>query len=95
MNSFRHILSNKGSSSIAKRCARNFLTTSKQFQSTEAAVSGHLPVTFLSDDEQMMKETVSRLAKEQIAPHVREMENNHKIKPEVLKMLFDNGVSLS
>lgn len=51
-----------------------------------------LPLTILSDDERAMQETVSRLAKEQILPHVRDMENEKMIKDSVLKLLFENGL---
>ncbi|XP_018578394.1 short/branched chain specific acyl-CoA dehydrogenase, mitochondrial isoform X2 [Anoplophora glabripennis] len=52
----------------------------------------HAPLTLLSEDEQAMKETVAKLAKEQIGPYVREMEKNGKFKDSVIKMLFDNGL---
>ena len=35
---------------------------------------------------------VSRLAREQIGPVVREMENAGSVKPEIVNMLFENGV---
>lgn len=38
--------------------------------------------------------SVSRVAKEQILPHVRTMENEKKINDSVLKALFENGVSV-
>lgn len=86
------------------------MTTTPNMSSSE---TGRLPLTTLTEDEQMMKETgdiytsshsssipsmnnvyflVSRLAKEQIAPVVREMEQLGHVKPDVLKMLFENGV---
>ncbi|XP_071566819.1 short/branched chain specific acyl-CoA dehydrogenase, mitochondrial isoform X2 [Temnothorax nylanderi] len=40
----------------------------------------------------MMKETVAKLAKEEIAPLVRKMEKEKKIDDGVLKMLFENGL---
>ncbi|GJQ69140.1 hypothetical protein Trydic_g6297 [Trypoxylus dichotomus] len=51
-----------------------------------------LPITDLTEDELMMKETVARLAKEQIAPYVREMEAAGSLKQSVVDMLFDNGL---
>ncbi|KAI4457586.1 acyl-coa dehydrogenase [Holotrichia oblita] len=65
------------------------MTTSPNMSSSE---TGRLPLTTLTEDEQMMKETVSRLAKEQIAPVVREMEQLGYVKPDILKMLFENGL---
>ncbi|CAH0552936.1 unnamed protein product [Brassicogethes aeneus] len=52
----------------------------------------HQPLTILSEDELVMKQTVAKLAQEQIAPFVREMETNHKFKDSVVKMLFENGL---
>jgi hypothetical protein len=40
-----------------------------------------------------MRETVAKLAKEQIEPHVRSMDREEKIFPEIVKLIFDNGVS--
>lgn len=38
--------------------------------------------------------SVARLAQEQIGPHVREMEQEGKLKQSVVDMLFHNGVML-
>ncbi|XP_012226121.1 short/branched chain specific acyl-CoA dehydrogenase, mitochondrial isoform X2 [Linepithema humile] len=50
------------------------------------------PLTQFTDDELMMKETVAKLAKEEIAPLVRKMEKEGKIDDGVLKALFENGL---
>lgn len=50
------------------------------------------PLTQFTDDELMMKETVAKLAKEEIAPLVRKMEKEGKIDDGVLKTLFENGL---
>jgi len=52
------------------------------------------PLTQFTDDEIMMKETVAKLAKEEIAPLVRKMEKENKVDDSLLKKLFENGVSL-
>lgn len=39
-----------------------------------------------------MKETVAKLAKEEILPLVRKMEQEHKIDQGLLKKLFENGL---
>ncbi|CAG9835548.1 unnamed protein product [Diabrotica balteata] len=57
-----------------------------------SAQFGRAPLTHLTEDEQVMKDTVARLAQDQIAPYVREMENEGKVKESVLKMLFENGL---
>ncbi|KAK9695608.1 Acyl-CoA dehydrogenase, middle domain [Popillia japonica] len=50
------------------------------------------PLTDLTEDELMMRDTVARLAKEQIAPYVREMEAAGNLKKSVIDMLFNNGL---
>ncbi|KAL0134663.1 hypothetical protein PUN28_001450 [Cardiocondyla obscurior] len=50
------------------------------------------PLTQFTDDEMMMKDTVAKLAKEEIAPLVRKMEKEGKIDDNVLKALFENGL---
>ncbi|XP_044738007.1 short/branched chain specific acyl-CoA dehydrogenase, mitochondrial-like [Chrysoperla carnea] len=50
------------------------------------------PVTFLTDDEIMMRDTAARLATEKIGPYVRQMENEGKVHDSVLSMLFENGL---
>lgn len=50
------------------------------------------PVTFLTEDETMMRETVAKLAKEEIAPHVKKMDENHLFEKSVIQALFDNGL---
>ncbi|XP_050293495.1 short/branched chain specific acyl-CoA dehydrogenase, mitochondrial [Anthonomus grandis grandis] len=73
----------------AKRVgSRNIFVSAKSFHEA----STQLPLTFLSEDEKAMQETVARLSKEQILPHVKDMENDKKIKDSVLKLLFENGL---
>ncbi|KAH9499258.1 hypothetical protein Btru_003541 [Bulinus truncatus] len=61
--------------------------------STQNVVSGlRLPADYLSPDEQLMKDSVARLAAEQIQQHVAEMDETSRIKPEVIKCLFENGL---
>lgn len=45
-----------------------------------------------TEEEQMMKETVARLAAEKIAPLVKKMDEEHKIDQSVLAALFENGL---
>ncbi|CAD6215764.1 GSCOCG00000576001-RA-CDS [Cotesia congregata] len=65
----------------------------KKFHVT-ASVLDHTrgPLTQFTEDEVMMKETVAKLAKEQIGPLVKKMEKEGKIDDGVLKQLFDNGL---
>jgi short/branched chain acyl-CoA dehydrogenase len=50
------------------------------------------PLTALSEEETMFQSTVRRFAREQIGPHVREMDEHAKLKPEILKQFFDLGL---
>ncbi|EDV40997.1 uncharacterized protein Dana_GF10801 [Drosophila ananassae] len=50
------------------------------------------PLTFLTEDEKMMKETVAKLAQEQIQPLVKKMDFEHKFDPSVVKAVFENGL---
>lgn len=50
------------------------------------------PLTHLTDDEKMMKETVAKLAQEQIAPLVKKMDAEHKFDASVIKAVFENGL---
>ncbi|KAL1490541.1 hypothetical protein ABEB36_013217 [Hypothenemus hampei] len=80
----RQIIKNTKNVSI-----RNFFVSAINCQE---AASTQLPLTYLSDDEKALQETVSRLAKEQIQPHVKSMEEEKKINDTVLKLLFENGL---
>ena len=40
----------------------------------------------------MFQSTVRRFAREQIGPHVREMDEHAKLKPEIRKQFFDLGL---
>uniref|UniRef100_A0A1A9WFH3 Short/branched chain specific acyl-CoA dehydrogenase, mitochondrial n=1 Tax=Glossina brevipalpis TaxID=37001 RepID=A0A1A9WFH3_9MUSC len=50
------------------------------------------PLISLTEDEKVMKETVAKLAQEQIAPFVKKMDENHKFEGSVVKAMFDNGL---
>ncbi|XP_046418552.1 short/branched chain specific acyl-CoA dehydrogenase, mitochondrial [Neodiprion pinetum] len=50
------------------------------------------PLTEFTDDELMMKETVAKLAKDEILPIVRKMEKEGKIDDGLLQSLFANGL---
>ncbi|KAK7075239.1 hypothetical protein SK128_013126 [Halocaridina rubra] len=52
----------------------------------------HLPLTVLSDEERIMKETVAKFANEQIGPFVSKMDNEGNFEPSVIQGLFDNGL---
>ncbi|CAH0385011.1 unnamed protein product [Bemisia tabaci] len=65
------------------------LKTGKQCASYATASK---PLTQLSEDELLMKESVSKLAVTEILPKVRKMEDEEKIDEGVLSSLFANGL---
>ncbi|XP_054010060.1 short/branched chain specific acyl-CoA dehydrogenase, mitochondrial-like [Hylaeus anthracinus] len=65
---------------------RNLGTSASRFNVCSA------PLTEFSDDELMMKETVSKLAKEEITPIVRKMEKEGKIDDGLVRKLFESGL---
>ncbi|XP_031842992.1 short/branched chain specific acyl-CoA dehydrogenase, mitochondrial isoform X2 [Nomia melanderi] len=50
------------------------------------------PLSQFTDEELLMKETVSKFAKEEIAPLVRKMDKEGKIDEGLLRKLFENGL---
>ncbi|RZB38641.1 short/branched chain specific acyl-CoA dehydrogenase, mitochondrial-like, partial [Asbolus verrucosus] len=78
-----------------KSTVRQIFSASKHFQQTEQnaeSTTNFLPLTTLSDDELAMKETVARLAQDQVAPYVRDMEREGKFKQSVIDAIFNNGL---
>lgn len=53
--------------------------------------SSSTPVTSLSEDEEMIRQTARAWARNELLPVVREMDNDSKLKPEILQSLFDQG----
>ncbi|XP_049762808.1 short/branched chain specific acyl-CoA dehydrogenase, mitochondrial [Schistocerca cancellata] len=79
--------------------ARNGLRLSPQIRQCQRSLSAGVeavskPTSLydFTDEEQMMKETVARLAAEKIAPLVKKMDEEHKIDQSVLDALFENGL---
>jgi len=60
--------------------------------SSSTATGQTFPLTFLTEDERVMKETVAKLAQEKIAPHVKKMDEANLFEPSVVQALFDNGL---
>lgn len=50
------------------------------------------PLTQLSEEERLLRDTVRRFAREQIAPHVREMDQQAAFRPDLLGQLFNLGL---
>lgn len=51
-----------------------------------------MPLTSLSSEEQILRDSVRRFAQDKIAPLVREMDEAQKIHPSLLPQLFDLGI---
>jgi butyryl-CoA dehydrogenase/short/branched chain acyl-CoA dehydrogenase len=52
----------------------------------------YAPLTVLSEEDILFRDTVRRFARESIAPHVREMDEQARFRPEILKQLFELGL---
>ncbi|MCC7498535.1 MAG: acyl-CoA dehydrogenase [Bryobacterales bacterium] len=50
------------------------------------------PLTVLPEEERMFQSAVRRFAREQIGPHVHEMDEAGKFRPELIKQFFDQGL---
>ena len=50
------------------------------------------PLTALSEEERMFRDTVRKFAREQIGPHVREMDEKGVFRKDLLKQIFDLGL---
>ena len=58
-----------------------------------AAVDGvRLPLTSLSSEEQILRDSVRKFAQNKIAPLVREMDEAQKIHPSLLPQMFEMGI---
>lgn len=51
-----------------------------------------LPLTLLSEDDQLFRDSVRRFAREQIGPHVRAMDEEAKFRPDLLRQFFELGL---
>jgi short-chain 2-methylacyl-CoA dehydrogenase len=51
-----------------------------------------LPLTTLSGDDQLFRDSILRFAREQIAPHVRAMDEASQFRPEILRQFFELGL---
>jgi butyryl-CoA dehydrogenase/short/branched chain acyl-CoA dehydrogenase len=50
------------------------------------------PLTVLTEEDALFRDSVRRFARESIAPHVREMDEQARFRPEILKQLFELGL---
>ena len=49
------------------------------------------PLTQLSEEEQLFRQTVRKFARERIRPHVREMDEKGIFRPELMREMFELG----
>ena len=59
---------------------------------TEPAVEIIPPLTSLTEDEAMLRDTVRQFAQQEIAPHVREMDEAQHFDAGILRQLFGLGL---
>jgi alkylation response protein AidB-like acyl-CoA dehydrogenase len=64
----------------------------RSFTVTQDTAAVPQPLTILSEDEQILRDSVREFADAQVRPLVREMDEQAKIPKELLKKLFDLGV---
>lgn len=60
--------------------------------SSSSAATPRTALTDLTEDELMMKETVRKFAQEVVSPLVRKMDDEHKMDPNLVRQLFENGL---
>ncbi|HTS60637.1 MAG TPA: acyl-CoA dehydrogenase [Candidatus Acidoferrales bacterium] len=61
-------------------------------QATEQVTGVSPPLTALSEDEKLFQSTVRKFAREQIRPHVREMDEAGVFRKEIIKQFFEMGL---
>lgn len=60
---------------------------------TAAPLEGmHLPLTALSEEERMFRDAVRQFAREQIRPHVREMDEAAVFRKDIIRQFFEMGL---
>ncbi|XP_008202569.1 short/branched chain specific acyl-CoA dehydrogenase, mitochondrial [Nasonia vitripennis] len=80
---------------IAARAAKSAVAVARRAQSSSSSSSSSSsfrPLSHLTEDEEMMRDTVRRLADEEIRPLVRKMESDKRIDQGLLKKLHESGV---
>ncbi|OAL39853.1 hypothetical protein AYO20_00765 [Fonsecaea nubica] len=78
---------------------RTFTTTSRRRYAEpympddiDTASLSPTPITHFSETERMLAESVSRWANEEVAPKVREMDENEQMDPAVIEQMFEQGL---
>lgn len=60
--------------------------------SLTTAIDAPLPLTALTEDEKLFQSTVRKFAREQIRPHVREMDEAGVFRKDILRQFFEMGL---
>lgn len=71
--------------------SRNFSASVAYPDSMGHANEKRLPVTQFTEDEEMVRDAARHWANEELRPLVRDMDNEEKTRPEVIRGLFDHG----
>lgn len=78
---------------FGKLSLRMVSTAIQRQQCMSSGVTGaRPPLTFLTEDEKMMKETVAKFAREKVSPLVKKMDEEHKFDPSIVEAVFANGL---
>jgi hypothetical protein len=57
----------------------------------DGGIDHRMPVTRFTEDEEMVRDAARAWANQELKPFVREMDDECKTRPEVIKGLFDHG----
>ncbi|KAI0041362.1 putative acyl-CoA dehydrogenase short-branched chain precursor [Auriscalpium vulgare] len=67
-------------------------SSSRAFATSHARRSGIPSLHTFTDEEQMLRETVSKFAQDVVGPKVREMDENEQMDPSVIQGCFEQGL---
>ncbi|EEQ33678.1 acyl-CoA dehydrogenase [Microsporum canis CBS 113480] len=78
----------RATASRAVRCSRPFSSAPHRYNAELTPT----PITYLSETETMMAESVAKFAQEEVGPKVREMDEAEAMDPAVVEQLFEQGL---
>jgi short/branched chain acyl-CoA dehydrogenase len=87
-----NVQSNKSNRSALQSGKVSHFTTSALSRAEFESPFGINSLSKLTEEEEMLREAVRRFAQEVVEPKVREMDENEKMDPEVIKGLFEQGL---
>ncbi|KAG7396372.1 hypothetical protein PHYBOEH_002332 [Phytophthora boehmeriae] len=79
----------------ASTAARGTRRWKSSLAETSESPSAPLPLSVLTEEEEMFKDSVARFAADVMLPQVKTMDEQGEMTPEVIQGLFDNGVRLA